>query len=100
MTDAYGQADALVEEVDADAFAADLSPFETLNEAGTADILLVCDHASNVLPVTYGTLGLDPELLSRHIGVRYRCSGYHTAYVEGVGRPGSSVRLLTPADRL
>lgn len=67
MTDAYGQADTLVEEVDADAFAADLSPFETLNEAGTADILLVCDHASNVLPATYGTLGLDPELLSRHI---------------------------------
>ncbi len=57
MTDAQGHAAAF----------ADPLPFETLGEAGTADILLVCDHASNALPAAYGTLGLDPEDLSRHI---------------------------------
>ena len=41
--------------------------YEVFNDAGRADILLVCDHASNALPAAYGTLGLDPEILSRHI---------------------------------
>lgn len=41
--------------------------YETINETGSAHILLVCDHASNTLPSAYGMLGLDPEYLSRHI---------------------------------
>ncbi len=42
--------------------------FEKLNTGGQADILLVCDHASNALPPGYGTLGLDKSMLQRHIG--------------------------------
>ena len=41
--------------------------FESVNEAGDAAVLLVCDHASNALPASYETLGLDPEFLDRHI---------------------------------
>ena len=41
--------------------------YEVFNGAGSADILLVCDHASNALPAAYGTLGMDPEFLNRHI---------------------------------
>ncbi len=45
----------------------DPPPFEVLNPDGTAPVLLVCDHASRVLPKAYGTLGLDPSLLWRHV---------------------------------
>lgn len=34
---------------------------------GQSPLLLVCDHASNALPQAYGTLGLPPDELSRHI---------------------------------
>ena len=37
------------------------------NPEGRGRILLVCDHASNFLPSGYGTLGLPPEDLLRHI---------------------------------
>lgn len=33
-----------------------------------AGVLLICDHASNALPDGYGTLGLPPAELERHIG--------------------------------
>jgi len=45
----------------------DAPPFESINELGQAGVLLVCDHASNALPASYGTLGLDSEHLDRHI---------------------------------
>ena len=66
MTHARGRADASDGAEEAGAVS-DPPPFATLNEAGTADVLLVCDHASNALPAAYGTLGLDPDLLRRHI---------------------------------
>jgi predicted N-formylglutamate amidohydrolase len=33
-----------------------------------AGVLFICDHASNALPEAYGTLGLAPAELARHIG--------------------------------
>jgi predicted N-formylglutamate amidohydrolase len=33
-----------------------------------AGVLFICDHASNALPEAYGTLGLPPTELERHIG--------------------------------
>ena len=46
---------------------ADAAPVETIEGAGRA-LLLLCDHASNALPAAYGTLGLPPAQLARHIG--------------------------------
>ncbi|MEP9387975.1 N-formylglutamate amidohydrolase [Mesorhizobium sp. KR9-304] len=37
------------------------------NRAGKSPFLLVCDHASNYLPPNYGTLGLEPADMLRHI---------------------------------
>jgi len=37
------------------------------NSDGDRCILLICDHASNALPATYGSLGLPPSELQRHI---------------------------------
>ena len=38
-----------------------------LNASGPSPFLLLCDHASNLLPEGYGTLGLPPDALTRHI---------------------------------
>ena len=46
----------------------DSAPFEVINREGGAHILLVCDHASNVVPHQLGHLGLDPETFEHHIG--------------------------------
>jgi predicted N-formylglutamate amidohydrolase len=37
------------------------------NRHGSSPFVVVCDHASNFLPEEYGTLGLEPAELSRHI---------------------------------
>lgn len=44
-------------------------PHEILldNPQGQAPILLVCDHASNHIPKSYGALGLDPHRRDDHI---------------------------------
>lgn len=38
-----------------------------LEGSATAGLVLICDHASNALPAEYGTLGLAPPELQRHI---------------------------------
>lgn len=42
-------------------------PVETIAGPLDAGALVICDHASNALPPAYGTLGLDPHALERHI---------------------------------
>lgn len=37
------------------------------NRRGASPFVIVCDHASNFVPPDYGTLGLDPSELTRHI---------------------------------
>ena len=37
------------------------------NRDGASPFVLSCDHASNFVPPDYGTLGLDPFELTRHI---------------------------------
>jgi predicted N-formylglutamate amidohydrolase len=43
------------------------SPVETVEGRLDAGVLIVCDHASNAIPPGYGSLGLKPETLERHI---------------------------------
>jgi predicted N-formylglutamate amidohydrolase len=45
----------------------DPPPFELINEAGAAPILLTCDHASRRIPRRLGSLGLAGPDLVRHI---------------------------------
>ncbi len=42
-------------------------PAHIVNENGTSPILLVCEHASNRLPKSLGTLGLSDADMQRHI---------------------------------
>lgn len=43
-----------------------ISP-EILNAGGKADVVLICDHASNFIPREYQGLGLGEDMLSTHI---------------------------------
>jgi len=59
------------------------SAVEIVNPDGSGSALLVCDHASNRVPLRLGTLGLDAVQLADHIGwdpgaadVARRLSGY------------------------
>ena len=45
----------------------DPPPVEIVNDGGGARLVLLCDHASNVIPEALEGLGLDDEHLSRHI---------------------------------
>ena len=42
-------------------------PVGVTNEIGSSPFVLVCDHASNHLPETMGTLGLPAEAMTAHI---------------------------------
>lgn len=41
--------------------------YEVCNPGGTAPLLLVCDHATPIIPERYERLGLDPTILHRHV---------------------------------
>jgi len=45
----------------------EFAPFEFIEGAADSRILLLCDHASNVLPPEYGDLGLPARQFERHI---------------------------------
>jgi predicted N-formylglutamate amidohydrolase len=53
--------------VNADPAEPAFSPVETVAGPLDAGLLLVCDHASNVIPPGYGALGLRRDALDRHI---------------------------------
>ena len=42
-------------------------PAELINETGASPFVLICEHASNVIPKNLGTLGLNEIDLKRHI---------------------------------
>jgi predicted N-formylglutamate amidohydrolase len=45
------------------------APFESVNAAGAAPLLLICDHAAAFIPRALGGLGLDEAQLRRHIAL-------------------------------
>jgi predicted N-formylglutamate amidohydrolase len=66
--------------------------------AGRPDcpFVILCDHASNALPSEFGTLGLPPEQLERHIGYDI---GARAMTLSLAGRLGATA-LLTRFSRL
>jgi predicted N-formylglutamate amidohydrolase len=45
-----------------------VTAYEEVRPAGSSRLLLVCEHASNVVPAEYDGLGVAPAELDRHIG--------------------------------
>lgn len=50
-------------------------------------VILLCDHASNALPPEYGTLGLSPAELTRHIAYDIGASGVTWGMAARLGAP-------------
>ena len=59
-------------------------------------LLILCDHAENTLPEAYGTLGLRPEDLHRHIAYDLGAAGVAERLADMLGVPA----LLTKFSRL
>ncbi len=62
--------------------------------AGRADagLILLCDHAGNAIPAAYGSLGLPPEQLKRHIAYDIGAAPVTRALAEALGAPAVMTR--------
>ncbi len=82
--------------------ATDFQPVETIPGALDAGVLIICDHASNALPPGYGTLGLLPAALERHIAYDIGAAALTRALAERLGAPAvlsTFSRLLIDPNR-
>ena len=43
-------------------------PYQIINQKSSNRILLICDHASNLIPKKYKRLGLNTKEIKSHIG--------------------------------
>jgi predicted N-formylglutamate amidohydrolase len=67
--------------------AADHSAFEFIPGTPEAGIVITCDHASNAFPPGYGTLGVAPEQLERHIAYDIGAAGVARRLAALLGAP-------------
>jgi len=65
----------------------DFPPFEIVPGDPARGFVLTCDHAENRLPEAYGTLGLGPEALARHIAFDPGARAVTLALAERLGAP-------------
>lgn len=87
---------------DGDASGESFTAFEVIEGPADAGLLLICDHASNALPPGYGTLGLPPEQLERHIGYDIGAAAVTRRLAERLGVPAvlsTFSRLLIDPNR-
>ena len=71
-------------------------PYTEIDGDAAAGWLIVCDHASNALPREYGTLGLPPQQLERHIGYDIGAAGVTRKLAGLIGAPA----LMTNYSRI
>lgn len=62
-------------------------PYRTVPGDTNLGLLILCDHATNRIPADYGTLGLEPEVLRRHIAYDPGAAGVVTRLAEALGAP-------------
>jgi predicted N-formylglutamate amidohydrolase len=72
------------------------SPFRRIEGNWKSGVLVLCDHAANLIPPAYGTLGLTPEDLTRHIAYDIGAA----AVAEHLARALRAPALLTRYSRL
>jgi predicted N-formylglutamate amidohydrolase len=80
----------------------DFTPFEQIPGALDGGVLVVCDHAANALPPSYGDLGLRREALERHIAYDIGAAWLARRLAKRLGAPAvlsNFSRLLIDANR-
>ena len=78
------------------------SAFEAIPGAPDSGALIICDHASNAIPPSYGTLGLPTEALDRHIAYDIGAAEVTLALAAQLGAPAvlsTYSRLLIDPNR-
>jgi predicted N-formylglutamate amidohydrolase len=70
--------------------------YTVVNPHGRSRVVLLCEHASNVIPARFGNLGLPPEQLERHIA--YDIGG--AAVARGIAERLDAVLVLAGYSRL
>lgn len=75
---------------------ADPIPFEVINPDGPSPVLLVCEHAGQVIPTALGDLGITREALDEHVGWDIGAA----AVARLLSRRLDAVAILQPYSRL
>ena len=60
-------------------------PFSLRLSDADHGLIILCDHAENTLPPEYGTLGLEPDQLERHIGYDIGAKALSEKLAEALG---------------
>jgi predicted N-formylglutamate amidohydrolase len=78
------------------------SPFTLLNQAGAAAIVIICDHASNLVPPHLGDLGLGRHELQQHIAWDIGAAGIARILAQDLDSPAilcGTSRLVIDCNR-
>jgi predicted N-formylglutamate amidohydrolase len=62
-------------------------PYRLIDGDASTGLLILCDHAENTLPEAYGTLGLKPQDLNRHIAYDLGAAAVAERLAEQLGAP-------------
>ena len=76
--------------------------YEIVNANAAPQLIFVCDHASNALPDSYGSLGLEKDLFARHIAYDIGAADVTRALATAFNAPailGTYSRLLIDLNR-
>ena len=77
-------------------------PYRLIEGDASTGLLILCDHAENAIPEAYGTLGLRPEDLHRHVAYDLGAAEVAKRLAETLGAPAvlsSFSRLLIDPNR-
>jgi predicted N-formylglutamate amidohydrolase len=67
-------------------------PFRRIEGDWKSGVLILCDHAANLIPAAYGTLGLTPEDLARHIAYDIGAAAVAEHLARALGAPALFTR--------
>ncbi len=62
-------------------------PYRSIEGDASTGLLILCDHAENTIPETYGTLGLKAQDLHRHIACDLGAAAVAERLAEALGAP-------------
>jgi predicted N-formylglutamate amidohydrolase len=62
-------------------------PYRSIEGDASTGLLILCDHAENTIPESYGTLGLKAQDLHRHIAHDLGAAAVAERLAEGLGAP-------------
>ena len=72
---------------------ADGAPVESIDGDAGCGLVILCDHATNIVPAAYGDLGIGPEVLASHVGYDIGAGGVTRELARLTGAPAVMSRF-------